>query len=399
MTDPIAIGSACQICGSKGLELQTGFAALPRVTSDCKPWPAGGSLAVCGDCGAIQKIPDAQWQDEIRRIYGGYEIYHLSDGAEQVIFNTAGGEASPRSRLLVDFVAKTITLPAKGKLIDIGCGNGAALAGFSKKLPQWELYGNELSDRGLADLRKIPNFVALYTVNDVKAIPGRYDLVSMIHSLEHMPAPLSTLNAAARLLDDQGNVFIEVPDIETSPFDLLVADHLCHFSLDTLRYLAGRAGLAATTATTSVLGKEITFIGRSGHDAAPKPVAAAGFRTARATVSWLQSVIDRAQALSNDGPFGIFGTSISGMWLYGALGGRIDFFVDEDKSRIGRLYEGKPILAPQDAPARATVYVPLTPTVSEKVVARLSGLGARFVPPPAWPKDESSTDSLGLRSH
>jgi SAM-dependent methyltransferase len=385
MTDPIATGFACQVCGSKGLERQSAFTALPRVTSDCKPWPAGGSLAVCSDCGAIQKIPDAQWQNEIRRIYGAYEIYHLSDGAEQVIFATASGEASPRSHVLVDFVAKTIALPPQGKLIDIGCGNGAALAGFSKILPQWELYGNELSDRVRPALEKIPNFVALYTVDDVKAIPGRYDLVSMIHSLEHMPAPLSTVTAATRLLEDRGSVFIEVPDIETSPFDLVVADHLSHFSLDTLRYLASRAGLTAATATTSVLGKEITFIGRSGQTPLPRPAAAAGFRTARATVTWLQSVIDRARALSKEGPFGIFGTSISGMWLYGALGGRIDFFVDEDKSRIGRDYEGKPILAPQDAPTGSTVYVPLTPTVSTKVVARLTGHGARFVPPPVWP--------------
>lgn len=387
MTDPADTGFACQVCGSKGLERQSAFTALPRVTSDCKPWPAGGSLAVCSDCGTIQKIPDEQWQNEIRRIYGAYEIYHLSDGAEQVIFAAGSGEASPRSHLLVDFVAKTIALPPKGKLIDIGCGNGAALAGFSKILPQWALYGNELSDRVLPALEKIPNFVALYTVDDVKAIPGRYDLVSMIHSLEHMPAPLSTVTAATRLLEDRGSVFIEVPDIETSPFDLVVADHLSHFSLDTLRYLASRAGLTAAAATTSVLGKEITFIGRSGHAPLPRPAAAAGFRTARATMSWLQSVIDRARDLSKEGPFGIFGTSISGMWLYGALGGRIDFFVDEDRSRIGRDYEGKPILAPQDAPAGSTVYVPLTPAVSTKVVARLAGQRARFVPPPEWPRD------------
>lgn len=379
---------ACQICDARGLELQDNFAVLPRVTSDCKPWPAGGRLAVCSDCGGVQKLPDALWLDEIRRIYGGYEIYHLSDGAEQVIFSSSG-EASPRSHLLLDFVAKSIALPTTGKLIDIGCGNGAALAGFSKILPRWELYGNELSDRVLDNLRKIPNFVALYTVDDVTAIPGRYDLVSMIYSLEHMPAPLSTLSAAARLLEDRGKVFIEVPDIETSPFDLLVADHLCHFSVDTLRYLASRASLTATTATTSVLSKEITFIGENGLAPLPKPVAAAGFGTVRTTVSWLQSVIDRARALSTERPFGIFGTSISGMWLYGALGGQIDFFVDEDRSRIGRLYEGKPILAPQDAPVGSTVYIPLTPAVSAKVVARLAGVGARLVPPPEWPQDGS----------
>jgi SAM-dependent methyltransferase len=389
MADPVSAPYACQICGSQGLDLQRAFGALPRVTSDCKPWPAGGGLAVCRHCGGIQKLPDPQWQDEIRRIYANYEIYHLSDGAEQMVFTTASGEASPRSQILVDFVTRTAALPARGRMIDIGCGNGAALAGFSRQLPQWELYGNELSDRMLGDLRKIPNFVSLYTASDLKAIPGHYDLVSMIHSLEHMPSPLSTLTTAAALLEERGSLFIEVPDIQTSPFDLLVADHLCHFSLETLRYLASRAGLSAVTATTSVLGKEITYLGRRAPDALPPPDPEKGLQLARSTLSWLQSVIDRGRALSSQGKFGIFGTSISGMWLYGALGGRIDFFVDEDRSRIGRHYDDKPILSPQDAPAGATVYVPLTPAVSSKVVARMAGLAARFVPPPEWPQGRS----------
>lgn len=385
MTASVAAGFPCRICGGHGLEPQNAFASLPRVTSDCKPWPAGGMLALCRDCGAIQKIPDEKWQDEIRRIYGAYTIYDLSEGAEQVVFTTASGEASPRSRVLVDFIARTVELPATGRLIDIGCGNGAALASFSKLLPRWELYGNELSDKALPELRKIPNFVALYGTADLEKVPGRYDLVSMIHSLEHMPAPLSTLKAAARLLEDRGALFIEVPDVESSPFDLLVADHLCHFSADTLRYLASRAGLTATTLTTTVLGKEITFLGRHGDEAAPRPDPAAGFRNAQATLAWLHAVLDRGRALSAEGTFGIFGTSISGMWLYGAIGDRVDFFVDEDATRVGRRYDGKPILSPGEAPAGTTVYVPLTPAVSGKVVARLGGLAARFVAPPEWP--------------
>ena len=399
MADSLTASYACQICGLQGLDLLRAFGALPRVTSDCKPWPAGGALAVCRHCGGIQKLPDPQWQDEIRRIYANYEIYHLSDGAEQVVFTTASGEASPRSQILVDFVARTAALPAKGRLIDIGCGNGAALAGFSKRLPQWELYGNELSDRALGELRKIPNFVTLYATGDLQAIPGRYDLVSMIHSLEHMPSPLSTLTRAAALLEEQGSLFIEVPDIQTSPFDLLVADHLCHFSLEALRYLASRAGLSAVAASTSVLGKEITYLGRRDTAALPSPDPEKGLQLARSTLSWLQSVIDRGRALSGQGKFGIFGTSISGMWLYGALGGRADFFVDEDRSRIGRHYDGKPILSPQDAPAGATVYVPLTPAVSSKVVSRMAGFAARFLPPPEWPRDPPSAGRQDSRSH
>jgi SAM-dependent methyltransferase len=397
MTTSTSTEFPCQVCGGKDLDLQSGFETLPRVTSDCKPWPAGGTLALCPDCGGIQKLPDAEWLHEVRRIYGSYEIYHLSGGAEQIVFTATDGAASPRSRVLVDFISRTIDLPAKGKLIDIGCGNGAALANFSKLLPQWELYGNELSARALGRLREIPNFVALYDTADLEKVPGRYDLVSMIHSLEHMPSPLTTLTKLARLLDPNGVLFIEVPDIDSSPFDLVVADHLCHFSADTLRHLAARAGLLPTSLTTKVLDKEITFLGRLGSEVALRPDPGAGLRKLRATLSWLHAVLDQGRVLSTKGNFGIFGTSISGMWLYGAVGDAVDFFVDEDPARIGHRYDGKPILSPQEVPADATVYVPLTPTVSAKVVARMAGLAARFVPPPQWPRDESPADRS--RSH
>ena len=36
----------CPICDGE-IERSDAFAALPRVTSDSKPWPAGGEIAVC----------------------------------------------------------------------------------------------------------------------------------------------------------------------------------------------------------------------------------------------------------------------------------------------------------------------------------------------------------------
>ena len=61
-----------------------------------------------------------------------------------------------------------------------------------------------------------------------------------------------------------GVLFVEVPDIETSPFDLLVADHLLHFSRATLDLLLVRCGLCATTLSNEVIRKEITALTKRG---------------------------------------------------------------------------------------------------------------------------------------
>jgi 2-polyprenyl-3-methyl-5-hydroxy-6-metoxy-1,4-benzoquinol methylase len=371
----------CAVCVSTALREIAGFSELSRVTSDCKPWPAGGKIYCCADCGAVQKIADRAWFDEIKQIYDQYEIYHLSAGAEQVIF-ADGADAAPRSHTLVDFVIDKAALPEHGRLIDIGCGNGAALANFSRALPRWRLSGSELSDKALADLRRLPNFDTLYTV-DIKEVPGEFDVVAMIHALEHMPAPVETMLASRDHLAPNGTLFIEVPDLETSPFDILVADHRMHFTRATLGHLAARSGVQAFALTNEVLPKEITFLGHEASvGAASRPEPQMGRRLVEASIAWLSAVQNDAKNSARAGQFGIFGTSIAGMSLYGAVREHVEFFVDEDRTRVGQSFEGRPILSPNAAPAGSTVYVPLAPPIARAVVARLSKLEARFQPPP-----------------
>jgi SAM-dependent methyltransferase len=372
----------CMVCESGGLEALDGYAELPRVTSDCKPWPAGGTLCCCEACGAIQKLPDDKWLGEIETIYNAYQIYDLSGGSEQVIFSEAG-VAAPRSRALVDFIVRNAGAGKAGKLIDIGCGNGSALKNLSAALPAWKLYGTELSDSAKAGLQRLPNFVELYT-QPVREISERFDLVTMIHALEHMPDPLAALRDAAHLLGDDGRLFVEIPNLVTSPFDVLIADHMLHFSPLHLAYLASRAGFSASVLRNDLLPKEITLLaGRGGavlERPAPRPTA----EIAKANLSWLASVLAEARkAAAGAGSIGLFGTSISAMWLYGALRGKVSFFVDEDPSRIGNSFEGVPILAPSQAPPGSTVFVPLLPDVARRVASRHAGSKVAYLEPPS----------------
>ncbi|MEM8690125.1 MAG: hypothetical protein AAGF81_22570, partial [Pseudomonadota bacterium] len=80
--------------------------------------------------------------------------------------------------------------------------------------------------------------------------------------------------------------------------------------------------------------------------------------------------------------FAIFGTAIAGTWLYGALEGEVDYFVDEDSARHGKKLNGCPILPPQDVPDSTVVFVPLAPATARKVADRLSGRVSYVVPPP-----------------
>ena len=372
----------CRVCSSTALEAVPAYAQLPRVTSDCKPWPAGGTMTVCRDCGASQKLPDEKWFSEIGRIYGSYQIYSLSSGSEQVIFDATGSSA-PRSKSLVDYVVSNANIADTGALIDIGCGNGAALANFSRALPGWTMSGTELSNAPLKTLQSLPNFAAFYK-DEPRNIRDRFNIVTMIHSLEHMPDPKQTLEDAATLLQPGGEIFIEVPNVETSPFDLLIVDHMMHFSPTHLGYLAQRAGLQVKALHDDVLPKEITMLSAAGTGVATRPLPDRNAMIVSSHISWLTRLLSAAREVAaRPGAFGIFGTSISGMWLYGALGEDVAFFVDEDRTRVGKSFEGKPIIAPGDVPEGASVFLPLHPNAAAGICQRLQGVGrGLFIEPP-----------------
>lgn len=375
----------CVVCEQKELRAVGNYEPLRRVTSDCRPWPAHGSLQVCHHCGTVQKLPTESWLGEIKEIYDTYNLFALASGSEQVIF--AGDVPQSRSMLLIDFLNANVSLPGTGRLLDIGCGTGAALQNFSRTLPSWKLFGSELSDKNLARLKQIPNFVNLYT-SDLSTISERFECITLIHTLEHIIEPLSLIRSVSELLAPGGVLFIQVPDFATSPFDILIADHRTHFTVETLGLLLSRAGMTIDVITNQALPKEISAIARK--QGAPTRVdvtsAAEAVSLADRNVQWLHQVRDAGRNLAESGsPLGLFGTSISGMWCYSEMPAGIDFFVDEDRAKLGGAYDGKTIYGPENAPRPSTVFMPLAPTIANRIALRLSGHGPTYVAPPPFP--------------
>jgi hypothetical protein len=267
-------------------------------------------------------------------------------------------------------------------MLDFGCGTGVALRNFAKLRPEWELSGAELGAGSLPLLKQINGFKTLYTCGATE-IPETFDLITLIHSLEHVLEPVETLNSLRNRLNPGGHLFVQVPDCGRTPYDLVIADHLLHFTLETLCFTAERSSFRTVFASNSLI-KELTWL---GVDERASPAARIDpgreMQLAQQHVEWLTEQIGAAQQLARTrAQFGIFGTSISGTWLYGVVGDAASFFVDEDPQRIGRNHMGLPILHPSDIPDGADVLVPLIPEVASTVARRLAKSNVRFHIPP-----------------
>lgn len=374
----------CHVCGGALLALD-GYPVAHQVTSDCRPWVGEERLAVCSECETVQKPVTENWLREVQEIYSGYAAYRQGGGVEQASFDQSTGASSARSQKIVEWLQENGTSPKTGVLLDIGCGNGGFLRSFGRNNPQWQMVGLELDSRNVALVEAIPGVVKLH-VGPIGGLKIGFDLVVLIHALEHMPDPIHYLRSLSGLLNPGGLLLIEVPDLEASPFDILIADHCTHFSSDTLRWVVGQAGFDTIQLSAGCVAKELTLLARfSGlpSRAFSPSGAMRGASVAKVHVAWLDSLLQQGRSIP--GCLGVFGSSISSTWLAAALGDRVRFLVDEDPNRAGRTHLGYPICSPEDAPDGSTVLMPLRPDIAAAVARRLSRHNLQFIIPPSTP--------------
>ena len=75
--------------------------------------------------------------------------------------------------------------------------------------------------------------------------------------MEHVDDPLEFLNICKDRLAKNGLIFMQMPNITTSTFDLIIADHISHFSVKDITQLANSAGLNVEFISDEIISKEL----------------------------------------------------------------------------------------------------------------------------------------------
>lgn len=372
----------CRGCGAPALVEVAGFGALRRVSSDCRPFGANGSVSTCAHCGLVQKAATAEWHRECEEIYAGYALYAQSaTGTEQKYF-TPDGVGRPRSEYTLASIAEAIGLGEEGRMLDVGSGTGAVLRAFHKVRARWRMTAVEPHPRDLAALGAIPGVDAVATTT-LDRVSGQFDLVTFFHVLEHVPDLVPFLAQVRARVATGGYAAIQVPNFERNPFDLVIADHANHFTPATIEAVLCASGFELVRLDTTTIPKELTVVCRpDGRAPSARPDLPGQQTLTRASdaVRWLGAANDAAARIAREvGAVGVFGSSIAAAWLAANLGDRVRFFVDEDAARAGTTYLGRPILSPGQVHAASTVLVCAPGAAAASIARRLDGPQVRYV--------------------
>lgn len=148
-----------------------------------------------------------------------------------------------------------------GRIVEIGCGDGALLQALAEQGLGERYDGFELSGpaAAIAAGRRIPGAgrIEAYDGARIPASDGAYDLAVLSHVLEHVPDPAALLAEAARVAD---RVLVEVPleDNQSAKrprkrAEALRIGHIQAFSREDVHALAAGAGLHVVAERTDPL--------------------------------------------------------------------------------------------------------------------------------------------------
>jgi 2-polyprenyl-3-methyl-5-hydroxy-6-metoxy-1,4-benzoquinol methylase len=239
----------CMICGSS--QHKPRFTGRDRLLGHPGTFP----IVQCQQCGLLYQNP--QIMDSAPYYEGNYQPFEQAVAVPTPIIRANGQIAFSGLAGLQYGVLQQATKARYGRLLDIGCASGEFLA--AAESVGWDVYGIEphLQAANIANSRLKP-------ANAPRVVSGplelahyadhSFDVITLWHVIEHLPAPIATLREVERILKPGGICIIQTPhwgSLESSLFrsywaGLDAPRHYWIFSRRTLTAAAAQAGLRVT---------------------------------------------------------------------------------------------------------------------------------------------------------
>jgi SAM-dependent methyltransferase len=373
MTDP----NVCRVCGATLGDPALDLAA-PALTTTNENLDAPTRIYICDVCAHVQspEPPDlAAYYDT------NYKISLDSEEHDQ-LYEMRDGAPVYRTDRQAEVVLEKAVLAQGARVLDYGAAKAQTLQKILARRPDLSPHVFDVSD----DYRPFwatwlsADSTASYTVPD--AWRGRFDLVTSHYVLEHVADPVGALRTLSSLLAPGGRVFFSIPDWTQNTGDLLVADHINHFTAASIRRLAREAGLTVDTLDTGALPSAFVVTCRLGETEplVAKSVIEASAVKARSTALDLERAcrqLDRDFEANAERTTAIYGAGFYGAFLLTRMAGKVSTTccLDSNRHLWGKALFDVPIAAPDALPANVdVVYVGLNPARAREIAASVPAL-------------------------
>lgn len=337
----------------------------------------------CNACGLSQSpnIPD------IINFYAHeYKISLQAPDHDQLV-SLKDGRSLYRTDLQAQLVLKLAPPIKGGRILDFGCGKATSLQKITRVRPDVKPFVFDVSDdyrESWADWVPIENCA---THSTPESWSGNFDLVTCHFVLEHVVNITDLLAGIRGLLSPQGLLFLSVPNALANPGDLLVVDHLTHFSQETLANALSCSGLELLCMDTTSFPGALLSVSRSGIEKTSKRVVQHHTETLamrKFALDWasIRTRVREAARRTSSAPAAIYGAGFYGSFIRSILGPDVNlrYFVDSNPHLQGTMHMGLPVIAPASMSEDiCVVYIGLNPIKARSIIANHPSISARTI--------------------
>lgn len=223
----------CNLCGKPLTDKIYESGSARSLTSLCTVYDGPTQVYFCHGCAHVQSVEI----DNIDEYYNNdYNILVESEGEDQV-YEVANGVAVYRTEHQVRTLLDKVDLSSGMNILDYGCAKSSTMRALLGKSPGIHVHLFDVSDRYIPFWKKFisEDRWATYVMPD--AWNGQFDVVTSFFSLEHMARPQDVLRQIYRVLKAGGVFYGIIPNVFTNTADMIVIDHVNHFTAVSLAYL------------------------------------------------------------------------------------------------------------------------------------------------------------------
>ncbi|MES2142228.1 MAG: methyltransferase domain-containing protein [Pseudomonadota bacterium] len=328
----------------------------------------------CDFCGHLQTKKVNNLEEYYKH---SYNILIDSDEEDQ-LYVAKDGTTSFRLAYQADIFLEKIKPKKNTRLLDYGCAKAATLKKIVRIRNDIIPFCYDLSYAYQAFWKGSIQEKNCFIGNIPSYLNGSFHYVTSFFSLEHTDVPRQFIRDVYRLLDNDGIFLCVVPNIFKNFADLLVIDHISHFTSLSLSYLFYLEGFEILDYDSSIYNSALVITARK------KPrISLKQSTTVFELKKEIIEIVDfwknfNKKIISVSDFYDAEKTAIYGSGFYGAylslfLQKKPRYFLDQNPSRQGKCLFDIPIISPKDMPETIeTIFVGLNPVNAKSSIEKSS---------------------------
>ena len=180
---------------------------------------------------------------------------------------------------------------------------------------------------------------------DLEDLEGPFDLITLSHSILYIPNVPEFMASISRLLKDDGTLFIQIPDICTNPFYSFMGDQSFIFTETSLNNVLGHFGYRVKLVNNDYFLRELLVTAQKDES-----VDLSSFKENNFFEKNIETINRIKEELENinDQNLAVLGTTVNAAFVDEIIGDRIQSFVDENLSKIGKTFREKNVVHPKN---------------------------------------------------